>query len=546
MEYRVLARKYRPTTFDDLIGQEVLVRTLSNAIERNRVHHAFLLHGIRGIGKTTTARIIAKALNCIGEDGKGSATIRPCGVCDNCVAIAEDRHIDVMEMDAASRTGVDDIRDLIETVHYAPGQARTKVYIIDEVHMLSKSAFNALLKTLEEPPEHVKFIFATTELRKIPITILSRCQKFDLRRVEVGELTKHLQKICEKEQVTVPEDELKLIAAAAEGSVRDSLSMLDQAIALGDEVDGKTEVAQGKVAKMLGLADKSRTVSMLEHLYAAEVAPALEILRAQYADGNDPAQILQDTIERVHEITLIKTNTQPEGAEIAPEYGRLQELAAKLSLGILTRSWQILAKGMQEVAQISNALAAAEMILIRLAHLSDLPDPGALIKKLKSEGATSAASQATSTAATVAAQPAPAPVASANENALDDAQRPEDFAHFSSIVTLFERKREPLLAHHLFADAQLVRFAKGSIELFFPPHVARDVPAQIAEKLTQWSAEPWVVVLSQQQGQPSLADQQQQAREQQEATLRQHPLVQKALEVFPGSEIRAVKIGKEA
>ena len=546
MEYRVLARKYRPTTFDDLIGQEVLVRTLSNAIERNRVHHAFLLHGIRGIGKTTTARIIAKALNCIGEDGKGGATIRPCGVCDNCVAIAEDRHIDVMEMDAASRTGVDDIRDLIETVHYAPGQARTKVYIIDEVHMLSKSAFNALLKTLEEPPEHVKFIFATTELRKIPITILSRCQKFDLRRVEVGELTKHLQKICEKEQVTVPEDELKLIAAAAEGSVRDSLSMLDQAIALGDEVDGKTEVAQGKVAKMLGLADKSRTVSMLEHLYAAEVAPALEILRAQYADGNDPAQILQDTIERVHEITLIKTNTQPEGAEIAPEYGRLQELAAKLSLGILTRSWQILAKGMQEVVQISNALAAAEMILIRLAHLSDLPDPGALIKKLKSEGATSAASQATSTAATVAAQPAPAPVASANENALDDAQRPEDFAHFSSIVTLFERKREPLLAHHLFADAQLVRFAKGSIELFFPPHVARDVPAQIAEKLTQWSAEPWVVVLSQQQGQPSLADQQQQAREQQEATLRQHPLVQKALEVFPGSEIRAVKIGKEA
>jgi DNA polymerase-3 subunit gamma/tau len=539
MEYRVLARKYRPTNFDDLIGQEVLVRTLSNAIERNRVAHAFLLHGIRGIGKTTTARIIAKALNCIGEDGQGGPTIKPCGVCANCVAITEDRHIDVMEMDAASRTGVDDIRELIETVHYAPGQARTKVYIIDEVHMLSKSAFNALLKTLEEPPEHVKFIFATTELRKIPITILSRCQKFDLRRVEVEELTAHLQRICEKEQVTVPKEELTLIAAAAEGSVRDSLSMLDQAIALGDEAEGKTEVAAGKVAQMLGLADRSRTVSLLEHLYAGEVAPALEGLRAQYADGNDPAQVLQDALERVHEITLIKTATQAPGAEMAPEYSRLQELAAKLSLGILTRSWQILTKGLQEMTQVSNALAAAEMILIRLAHLSDLPDPGQLIKKLKAEQGQGASSAPVST---VPAAAAPAPVAVANENALEDAQRSEDFADFSSVVALFKRKREPMLAHQLYTEARLVSFAKGKIELNLGQNVGRDVPAEISAKLQEWSGESWVVALSQVEGAPSLRDQAQAEKEAKEAELKTHPLVQKALEAFPGSEIKEVHL----
>lgn len=539
MEYRVLARKYRPTTFDDLVGQEVLVRTLSNAIDRNRVAHAILLHGIRGIGKTTTARIIAKALNCIGEDGKGEATINPCNVCDNCIAIAEDRHIDVIEMDAASTTGIDNIRDnIIDTVHYAPGQARTKVYIIDEVHMLSKAAFNALLKTLEEPPEHVKFIFATTELRKIPITILSRCQKFDLRRVDVPNLSAHLQKICEKENVTIEENELKLLSGAAEGSVRDALSMLDQAIALSDEDNGKIVIPEGKVAHMLGMADKTRTVELLEHLYGGQVNDALEILRAQYADGNDPSMILQELMERVHELTLIKTNTQTEGAEIAPDYARLKELASKLGLGLLTRSWQVLAKGMQELAQISNALAGAEMIVIRLAHLSDLPDPGQLLKKLKSESADTTASAT----ATVAPEPvaAPAPVA-VNENQLQDAQRDEDFASFEDIVALFKRKKEPMLAHQLFTEARLVSFAKGRIELNFSDTVGRNVPADISAKLSEWSGGRWVVASSQEQGAPSLREQQDTIKAQKEEAARNHPLVQSALTLFEGSEIKEIK-----
>ena len=556
MEYRVLARKYRPTTFDDLIGQEVLVQTLSNAIERNRVAHAFLLHGIRGIGKTTTARIIAKALNCIGEDGNSGANINPCGKCANCVAITEDRHIDVMEMDAASRTGVDDIRDIIETVHYAPGQARAKIYIIDEVHMLSKSAFNALLKTLEEPPEHVKFIFATTELRKIPITILSRCQKFDLRRVEVSELAAHLANISAKENVTIAEDELKLIAGAAEGSVRDALSMLDQAIALGDEAQGKTTVATGKVAQMLGMADKSRTVSLLEHLYAGEVSEAIGLLRAQYADGNDPALVLQELMGRVHEITLLKTNTQADGAEIAPEYTRLKELSGKLSLGLLTRSWQVLAKGMQEIAQVSNALAAAEMIIIRLAHLSDLPDPGQLLKKLKAETASSSAATPTVSAP---AAPAPAPVAIAaptpvavaapapevvaNENLLEEAQRSDDFASFASIVELFKRKKEMMLSHQLYTESRLVSFSRGKLEINFGESVGRDVPAEISEKLKEWSGDAWMVVVSSEPGNPSLREQKDSRIAAQEAKIRKHPLVEEVLAAFPGSEIKEIKLG---
>ncbi len=544
MEYRVLARKYRPTNFDTLIGQDVLVRTLSNAIERNRVAHAFLLHGIRGIGKTTTARIIAKALNCVGADGKGGATISPCDLCENCVAITEDRHIDVIEMDAASSTGVDNIRDnIIDNIHYAPGQARTKVYIIDEVHMLSKNAFNALLKTLEEPPEHVKFIFATTELRKIPITILSRCQKFDLRRVDVPELSAHLAKICEKEQVTVQEDELKLLAGAAEGSVRDALSMLDQAIALGEESDGKTIIEQGKVAQMLGMADKTRTVDLLGYLYEGQVSDALTVLREQYAGGNDPSMILQELLERVHELTLIKTNTQPEGAEITPGYASLKELSSKLSLGILTRSWQVLAKGMQEVAQVSNALAAAEMIIIRLAHLSDLPDPTQLLKKLKAEASNAPAAAAPSAAGSPAPVAAAAAPVAVNENALEDAQRSQDFGSFVAVVDLFKRKKEAMLAHHLFTEASLVSFSQGKIELNFDESVGRDVPADIAAKLNEWSGDTWIVATSQAQGAPSLRAQAEQIQEAKEAKLRNHPLVQEVLTAFEGSEIKELKLG---
>lgn len=420
--------------------------------------------------------------------------------------------------------------------------------------MLSKSAFNALLKTLEEPPEHVKFIFATTELRKIPITILSRCQKFDLRRVEVSELAAHLASISEKENVSIAEDELKLIAGAAEGSVRDALSMLDQAIALGDEADGKTTVAEGKVAQMLGMADKSRTVSLLEHLYAGEVSEALGLLRAQYADGNDPALVLQELMERVHEITLLKTNTQADGAEIAPEYTRLKDLSGKLSLGILTRSWQVLAKGMQEIAQVSNALAAAEMIIIRLAHLSDLPDPGQLLKKLKAEGAANTTTAvAATTSAPAAAAPVPVAVATApiapkpeiiaNENALEDAQRPDDFKSFASIVELFKRKKEVMLAHQLYTEARLVSFSKGKLEINFGENVGRDVPAEISEKLKEWSGEAWMVAVSNESGNPSLRDQKQSRIAAQEAKIRKHPLVEEVLAAFPGSEIKEIKLG---
>lgn len=410
--------------------------------------------------------------------------------------------------------------------------------------MLSKSAFNALLKTLEEPPEHVKFIFATTELRKIPVTILSRCQTFDLRRVEVPLLAQHLANIAEKENVTLDETDLKLIAGAAEGSVRDALSLLDQAIALGDEADGKTTVAEGKVPQMLGLADKSRTVSLLEHLYAGEVSEALTILRAQYADGNDPSMVLQDLMERVHEITLIKTNTQADGAEIAPEYSRLKELSAKLSLGILTRSWQILAKGIQEMAQVSNALAAAEMILIRLAHLSDLPDPGQLLKKLKAEGAGEASATATPVAGSPAAPaPAPAPVAVANENNEDDSVRDEDFTSFRNVVALFKRKKEAMLAHQLYTETRLVSFSKGSMEVNFGSNVGRDVPAEVAAKLQEWSGTPWVVAVSQETGEPSLREQKDQAIAKEQAKVRNHPLVEEVLTTFPGAEIKEIKLG---
>ncbi len=545
MEYRVLARKYRPTNFDELIGQDVLVQTLSNAIERNRVAHAFLLHGIRGIGKTTTARIIAKALNCIGVDGQGGATISPCGVCANCVAITEDRHIDVVEMDAASRTGVDNIRDIIETVHYAPGQARTKIYIIDEVHMLSKGAFNALLKTLEEPPEHVKFIFATTELRKIPITILSRCQKFDLRRVDVVTLAAHLKAICDKENVVANEDELKLISQAAEGSVRDGLSLLDQAIALGDEADGKTNIADGKVAQMLGLADRSRTIALLENLYEGKVADAITSLREQYADGNDPAQVLQEILERLHELTLLKTNMQSEDAKIAPNFERLQVLAQKLSLGILTRSWQVIAKGTQELSHVSNTLAAAEMILIRLAHLSDLPDPDQLIKKLKSEPVDSSTNTPANIAAHAAA-PAEAVLTQANENSIKDAQRSQDFDSFESIIALFKRKKEPMIVHHLYTEARLVSFARGKIELNFGDSVGRDVPAEIAAKLKEYSGQTWIVAVSQQEGQPSLREQAEANAQQKREAICAHPIVQGVLNSFEGSQIKAIKLGESS
>ena len=373
--YRVLARKYRPETFADLIGQEAMVRTLKNAFAAGRIHHAFVLTGIRGTGKTTTARIVAKGLNCIGADGTGGPTTEPCGVCEHCRAIAEGRHVDVLEMDAASRTGVGDIREIIDSVAYRAASARYKIYIIDEVHMLSTNAFNALLKTLEEPPAHVKFLFATTEIRKVPVTVLSRCQRFDLRRVEPEVMIDHLARVAGQEGAQVNPDALALIARVAEGSVRDAMSLLDQAIS-----HGAGETTAEAVRAMLGLADRGRVLDLFEAVLAGNAAAALTELSAQYADGAEPGAVLRDLAEVTHWVSLVKVTPQAaEDPTVSPdERRRGVDLAGRLSLRVLARMWQMLLKALEEVAQAPNAMMAAEMALIRLTHAADLPPPDEL------------------------------------------------------------------------------------------------------------------------------------------------------------------------
>ena len=378
--YQVLARKYRPETFADLVGQDAMVRTLKNAFEADRIAQAFIMTGIRGIGKTTTARIIAKGLNCIGPDGKGGPTVAPCGQCEHCVAIAAGRHVDVMEMDAASRTGVGDIREIIESVHYRAASARYKIYIIDEVHMLSTSAFNALLKTLEEPPAHVKFIFATTEIRKVPVTVLSRCQRFDLRRIEPEDMIAMLRRIADAEGAEIADDALALITRAAEGSARDAQSLLDQAISHGA---GETTALQ--VRAMLGLADRGRVLDLFDLIMKGDAAGALDELGRQYADGADPMAVLRDLAEVTHWISVIKIT--PEAADdptVSPdERARGQAMAANLAVRVLSRMWQMLLKALEEVGQAPNAMMAAEMAVIRLTHVADLPSPEELLRRLQ-------------------------------------------------------------------------------------------------------------------------------------------------------------------
>jgi DNA polymerase-3 subunit gamma/tau len=367
--YRVLARTYRPQRLSELIGQEALVRTLTNALRTGRIAHAFLLTGIRGVGKTTTARIIARALNCTGPDGRGQPTPEPCGQCPHCVGIAEGRHIDVLEMDAATRTGIDDVRELVDSVRYAPTSARFKVYIVDEVHMLSEKAFNGLLKTLEEPPPQTIFIFATTEVRKVPITVLSRCQRFDLRRVEGERLRRHLAEIAAKEGVRVEPGALTLLVRAAEGSVRDGLSLLDQAIALLGAADGEAAISAAQVQDMLGLADRGRVLTLFEHLAEGDLPGALQRLAELYDLGTEPEAVLQDLLEICHWLTRIKV--APEAAQafgVAEADARRGEaLAARLTVPVLARNWQMLLKGLDDVRQAPSPLLAAEMVLVRLA-----------------------------------------------------------------------------------------------------------------------------------------------------------------------------------
>src|SRR5215469_14213998 len=484
--YRVLARKYRPSDFTGLIGQEALVRSLSNAFATGRIAHAFMLTGVRGVGKTTTARIIARALNCIGPDGKRTEpTIHPCGVCDPCVTIAESRNVDVQEMDAASNNGVDEVRQIIEAVRYAPASSRYKVYILDEVHMLSKAAFNAILKTLEEPPPHVKFIFATTEIRKVPVTILSRCQRFDLRRIETAELVGLLSDISGKEHVKVSREALALIARAAEGSARDGLSLLDQAIAHGEGA----EISAAAVRDMLGLADRGRVLDLFEKVMAGKVAEALADLNGLYDHGAEPLVVMQDLLEITHFLTRVKVAPGAEGFFDggSSEAKRAAEMAAKLSVPSLTRAWQMLLKGLIEVRDASRPIAAAEMALIRLAYAADLPPTEKLVREIldqSGEPRSSPRAPASSPSAPRASVATPSRTQAVGAAALEMApQSGPTLRTLEDIVALASAKGAAVLKVQLENDVHLVRLEPGQIEFRPGPRAPRTLAGDLAQKL---------------------------------------------------------------
>ncbi len=542
--YQVLARKYRPETFRDLIGQEAMVRTLRNAFESDRIAHAFIMTGIRGTGKTTTARIIAKGLNCIGADGKGGPTIEPCGECEHCVSITEGRHVDVLEMDAASRTGVGDIREIIESVHYRAASARYKVYIIDEVHMLSTSAFNALLKTLEEPPEHVKFIFATTEIRKVPVTVLSRCQRFDLRRIEPEVMIAFLEGIAEKEGAAISADALALVTRAAEGSVRDALSLMDQAIA-----HGAGETTADQVRAMLGLADRGRVLDLFEMIMRGDTAAALNELSGQYADGADPMAVLRDLAEVTHWVSVVQIS--PEAAEdptVNPdERARGVAMAEGLPMRALTRMWQMLLKALEEVASAPNAMMAAEMAVIRLTHVADLPTPDDLVRKLQntpvppggggggarpSGGGGGVSARATATV-TGGAGAMPAPQASAD--ALTRYERFED------VVALIRTRRDMKLLVEVENYLRLVKYSPGRIEFEPTEQAPTDLAARLSSRLQNWTGVRWGVSVVSEGGGKTIGEVKAEARDDLYVQAAAHPLVQAVLETFPGAEIRDVR-----
>jgi DNA polymerase-3 subunit gamma/tau len=552
--YRVLARKYRPQVFRELVGQDVLVRTLTNAFEQGRIAHAFLLTGVRGVGKTTTARIIARALNCIGLDGKGGPTIAPCGECHPCQEIAGDRHVDVLEMDAASHTGVGDIRELIEGVRYAPASARYKVYIIDEVHMLSTSAFNALLKTLEEPPPHVKFVFATTEVRKLPLTVLSRCQRFDLRRVEPDMLAQHMGTIAKAEGADVNQGALEMLARAAEGSVRDGLSLLDQAIAHGAE-----KITDEAVNEMLGLADRGRTLDLFDSLMAGDVAAALTNLRGQYDRGGDPLLVLHDLLELAHWLTRLKA--VPDADEAATRtraaHDRGAAMAAKISMASLARAWQILLKGLKEAQGAPNPLTATEMVLVRLAYVADLPSPAELVERFTNADASSRSETPTPDAAasspsSTASMPPRMNQDTAPDLEVDDVPqanavgRSVHIADFKAVAQLAEQHKELALYSDLVAAVHLVKFEQGIIEIRVGDDADKSVATRISTKLSEWTGEKWVVMVSNAIGAPTLSQQEADLQAQRMAQAGENPLVQAALDAFPGSKIAQVRDGSTA
>jgi DNA polymerase-3 subunit gamma/tau len=554
--YRVLARKYRPSTFDDLIGQDAMVRTVSNAFEAGRIPQAWILTGVRGVGKTTTARILARALNYELPDGSVTGpTIKMPVLGVHCQAIMDSRHLDVIEMDAASHNGVDDVRAINDAVRYAPVSARYKVYILDEVHMLSGAAFNALLKTLEEPPAHAKFIFATTEIRKVPITVLSRCQRFDLRRVDAALLVAHLQTIAAKESITAEPEALALIARAAEGSVRDSLSLFDQAIA-----HAAGPVRAEDVRQMLGLADRTRVIDLFEALMRADIARALQELRDQYDTGADPAMVLGDLAEFTHFVTRVKVvpAVADDVSLTEAERTRGRAFAAKLSMRVLARTWQMLLKGIAEVEAAGRPIAAAEMVLVRIAYAADLPTPDEVIRSLgdsaRGNGAGAAPSAPTSRADMPArsemprggsgtrgqlasAAPLQDPVArGAEENAPAHALN-----RFEELIALAAEKRDVSLKSALERDVRLVRFEDGQLEIALEPSAAKMLVGDLSKKLHDWTGRRWMVVVSTEQGEPSLRSQAEERKTQLKSDARSDPLVQAVLTRFPGAEIVEVR-----
>jgi DNA polymerase III subunit gamma/tau len=536
--YRVLARKYRPSDFTGLIGQEALVRTLSNAFATGRIAHAFMLTGVRGVGKTTTARIIARALNCVGPDGKRTEpTIQPCGVCEPCVSISESRNVDVQEMDAASRTGIDDIREIIEGVRYAPVAARYKVYIIDEVHMLSKQAFNGLLKTLEEPPPHVKFVFATTEIRKVPVTVLSRCQRFDLRRIDSAELAAYLATLAEKEKIAIEEGALALIARAAEGSARDSLSLLDQAIAHGEG----NMITADTVRQMLGLADRGRVLDIFEKLMGGKVSEALTDLTGLYDAGADPLAVMQDLLETTHFLTRLKVAPAAQGFFDggSGEAKRAAELAAKLSVASLTRAWQILLKGLFEVRDATRPISACEMALIRLAYAAELPPTDKLVKDLLDGGAVPAPRGS----AAAPSSPSRAPVASGSAmrapSPVPEGAPTASIRSLEDIVALCEPRSE--LRVNLEHNVHLVHLEPGRIEIRPNARAPRTLANDLQTKLRAATGERWTVSIAGQGGAPTLAEQKQSAKAARFEAVAQEPMVRAVLDRFPGAEIVAVR-----
>ena len=554
--YQVLARKYRPETFADLVGQDAMVRTLKNAFAADRIAQAFIMTGIRGTGKTTTARIIAKGMNCISPDGQGGPTTDPCGVCEHCSAIIEGRHVDVMEMDAASRTGVDDIREIIDSVHYRAASARYKIYIIDEVHMLSTNAFNALLKTLEEPPAHVKFIFATTEIRKVPVTVLSRCQRFDLRRIEPEVMIALMRKIASAEAAEITDDALALITRAAEGSARDATSLLDQAIS-----HGAGETTADQVRAMLGLADRGRVLDLFEAIMRGDASAALSELGAQYSDGADPMAIMRDLAEITHWISVVKIT--PDAADdptVSPdERARGATLSEQLAMRVLTRMWQMLLKALDEVAQAPNSMMAAEMAIIRLTHVADLPSPEELIKKLQNSspppvppsGGTSGVSAGivtnaqSNTMVTSASTGGPTASLGSAQPATKTVSALAHFATFDAVVDLVRSQRDVKLLVEVESCIRLVSYQPGRIEFTPTSDAPSDLSQRLGGALQRWTGARWAIILSNMGTAATITEDRTAAEDAIKAEAQQHPLMQAAIASFPNAKIIDIRTAAE-